>query len=248
MKNEKIFLLNDGGYIFMDTNKDNNTRFGIFKSKAISGKKPGSKIKTHNGNTFYIVEPTTPDLVKKVIRLPQIITLKDMGSIVMYLGIKNNSKIFDAGSGSGVAACSMASLSKDIRIFSYEKRKDFIKAAKKNAALFSVENIRFINSDVKNGIKEKNFDCGVLDLPDPWEVLPIIHNNFKVGARIVIYSPSIMQVEKTIKTLPPDFKTERLIQNNETNWKADIDRGILRPESAGILHTGFLLFIRKTLK
>lgn len=245
MKKDKIFLLNENYSIVIDGDKESNTQFGIFKPSGIKGKKLGSKIKTHNGNIFYVVEPVTPDLIKRIIRLPQIVTLKDIGSIVMYLGVKNNSKIFDAGTGSGVVACSLANLSKDIKVFSYETRKEFIKVAKKNAELFKLKNIKFSNLDVKNGIKEKNFDCGVLDLPDPWDVLPVIAKNFKIGARIVTYSPSIIQVEKTLRSLPKNMKAERLIQNNEINWKNEIERDILRPESNGILHTAFLLFIRK---
>lgn len=245
MKKNKIFLLNENNSIVIDGDKENNTQFGIFKPDKLKGKKPGSKVKTHNGNEFYIIEPKTPDLIKKIIRLPQIITLKDIGSIAMYLGVKNDSKIFDAGTGSGVVACSLANLSKDIKVYSYEIRKEFIKVAKKNAELFNLENIKFNNFDVKKGIKEKNFDCGVLDLPDPWEVLPVIEKNFKIGARIVTYSPSIIQVEKTLRSLPKNMKVERLIQNNEINWKTEIERDILRPESNGILHTAFLLFIRK---
>ena len=245
MKNRKIFLLNENNSFFVDSEKDSNTQFGIFKSKDIKNKKFGSKIKTHNGNSFYVIEPTAPDLIKKVIRLPQIITLKDVGSIAMYLGIKHDSKVFDAGSGSGITACSIANLSKDVKVFSYEIRKEFMKVAKKNADLFYLSNIKFVNQDVKKGIKEKNFDCGVIDLPEPWEILPIIRKNFKIGARIVTYSPSIIQIEKTVRSLPPNLKVERLIQNNEVNWKVDIDRDVLRPESNGILHTGFLLFLRK---
>ncbi len=245
MKKNKIFLLNENNSIVIDGDKENNTQFGIFKPDKLKGKKQGSKVKTHNGNEFYIIEPKTPDLIKKIIRLPQIITLKDIGSIAMYLGVKNDSKIFDAGTGSGVVACSLANLSKDIKVYSYEIRKEFIKVAKKNAELFNLENIKFNNFDVKKGIKEKNFDCGVLDLPDPWEVLLVIEKNFKIGARIVTYSPSIIQVEKTLRSLPKNMKVERLIQNNEINWKTEIERDILRPESNGILHTAFLLFIRK---
>ncbi|MCL5106926.1 MAG: methyltransferase domain-containing protein [Candidatus Parvarchaeota archaeon] len=245
MKKDKVFLLNENHSIFVDSKKESNTQFGIFKPSKIANKKPGSRVKTHNGNVFYVVEPGTPDLIKKIIRLPQIVTLKDVGSIVMYLGVKSDSKVFDAGTGSGVIACSIANLSKEIKVFSYEVRKEFMKVAKKNAELFALDNIKFTNQDVKQGIKEKNFDCGVLDLPDPWEVLPVITKNFKVGARIVTYSPSIIQVEKTIRSLPKNLKVERLVQNNEINWKVEIERDILRPESNGILHTGFLLFVRK---
>ncbi len=248
MKGKKILLINENASIFVDRDKDSNTRFGIIKSNDLKKAKPGSKIKTHTGIAFYAVDPSNPDFIKKVVRLPQIITLKDIGSIVMYLGIKDGSKVFDAGSGSGITACTIASLSNNIKVYSYEIRKDFIKVAAKNAELFGLDNIKFINKDVREGIKEKRFSCGVLDLPEPWTALPKIKDNFEVGARLVTYSPSIIQIEKTLRTLPQCFKVERLVQNNEVDWKTEVERDILRPESNGILHTGFLLFLRKVYK
>jgi tRNA (adenine57-N1/adenine58-N1)-methyltransferase len=248
MKGKKILLINKDSFLFLDSEKDSNTQFGIIKSKDLKKLKNGSKIKTHTGVGFYAVEPSNPDLIKKVIRLPQIITLKDIGSIVMYLGIKNGSKVFDAGSGSGINACVIASLSNEIKVYSYEIRRDFIKVATKNSKLFGLDNIKFINKDVREGIKEKNFTCGILDIPEPWSAIPVIQKNFSVGARIVTYSPSIIQVEKTLRNLPKCFKVERLIQNNEVNWKVEIDKDILRPETNSVYHTGFLLFIRKTSK
>ncbi len=246
MINKKILLINENTSIFVDTDKDNNTQFGIIKSKDLKKAKNNSKIKTHKGELFYVVQPSLPDLIKKVKRLPQIITQKDIGSIIMYLGIKDGGKVFDCGTGSGVTACTIASLSKSINVYTYEIRKEFIEVAKKNAQLFELKNVHFINKNVNEGIKEKGFEYGIIDLPEPWITLPKIKDNFNIGARIVTYSPSIIQIEKTLRALPECFKIERLIQNDEINWKADINRDILRPENNAVFHTGFMLFIRKT--
>ncbi|MCL5016806.1 MAG: methyltransferase domain-containing protein [Candidatus Parvarchaeota archaeon] len=242
---KKVLLIGEGASLYIDPSKDVNTEFGIIKSSKLLKTKPGGLVKTHTGRRFFLVDMSTPDLARRIIRLPQIITLKDLGSIIMYLGIKPDSKVLEAGTGSGLSTCVIGQITVNGSVTSYEIRKDFAKIANKNVALFGLKNIKIINSDIKKGVKSKDFDSALLDLPDPWEVLPVISKNIKIGGRICTYLPSIIQVEKTIRKLPDGLKPERLIENREINWKMDVGRDVLRPESSGILHTGFLLFIRK---
>ena len=242
---KKLLLINEDASFFVDSGKDINTEFGIIKAAQLKKAKPGSKIKTHTGKIFYVAEPAPLDLFRKVIRLPQIITLKDLGSIIVYSGIKSDSKILEAGSGSGFSACILGSLAKNGTLVSYEVRKDFAKVARKNIDLYGLDNVKIINADIKLGTKQKDFDFVLLDLPDPWDVAPILFKSMKLGARMCTYSPSIIQVEKTIRALPIGMKVERLITNVENEWKVEIERDILRPESSGLKHTAFLLFSRK---
>lgn len=245
MMENKVFLLGENGSLFIDPEKDINTEFGIIKASQFKNAKPGKLIKTHKGNKFYICEPTGVDLLKKMIRLPQIITPKDLGSIVLYGGVDANSKVLDAGTGSGFAACMLSRIASAGKVISYEQRRDFARVAEKNKLLFRAENLKIINSNIKNGVKEKGFDFVLLDLPDPWEVIPVIHKNIKIGGTLCCYLPSIIQIQKTIHALTGDIKLVKLLQNLETDWKVDINRDILRPESSGIMHTAFLLFLRR---
>ena len=162
-----------------------------------------------------------------------------------YSGIKSNSKILEAGTGSGFSACVLGSFARNGTVISYEIRKDFAKVARKNVDLFGLDNIKIINADIKEGAKQKNFDFVLLDLPNPWDIVPIIFRAMKVGARLCTYSPSAIQVEKTIKALPASMKFERLVTTVENEWKVELERDIFRPESSGLKHTAFLLFSRK---
>ena len=242
---KRLFIINSDSAFFVDPLKDFNTEFGILHSSDLKKAKAGSQVKTHKGIKFFVIEPTIPDLVKKIIRLPQIITLKDLGSIIAYSGIKSNSKILEAGTGSGFSACVMASMARNGKVVSYEIRKDFAKVAKKNVTLFGLDNIKIINADIKDGIKERGFDFVLLDMPDPWKAVGLAAKGMKIGARICTYSPSIIQIEKTIRALPDTLKVERLMTVTENDWKVELDRDILRPQSDGLTHTAFLLFSRK---
>ncbi len=244
----KILIIGKDSCMFVDPAKDLNTEFGMLKASEMLAAKDGDEIRTHKGNRFFVVRPTTPDLIRKVLRLPQIITLKDLGSIIVYTGIGPDSRILEAGTGSGVATCVLGSIAVNGEIVSYELRKDFIRVAKKNFELFGLKNVKIIDANIKDGVDEKDFDAALLDLPDPWEVLKVISSAMKTGARICCYLPSITQVERTIKELPTKLSVERLVQNLELDWKTALERNVLRPESSGITHTGFLLFLRKVEK
>lgn len=239
----KVFLLNDAAGFFIDADRDTNTEFGIIKAKDLKKAKPGSRIKTHTGKVFFVADPSLPDFYRRMIRLPQIITPKDIGSIIAHSGIDRNSSVLEAGAGSGFATCAMASIAKNV--VSYEIRKDFAKVARKNVDLIGLDNVTIINKDIKKGIKGKGFDFVLLDLPDPWSLAEKVSRSMKIGGRLCTYSPSIIQVERTIKALPPALRVETLITSNENPWKVEMDRDILRPESSGIKHTAFLLFCRK---
>jgi tRNA (adenine57-N1/adenine58-N1)-methyltransferase len=247
MMEKRLFLINQSAAFFVDPSKDFNTEFGILHSSDLKKAKIGSQVKTHKGIKFFVIEPTASDLIKKIIRLPQIITLKDLGSIIAYSGIKSYSKILEAGTGSGFSTCVLASVARNGRVISYEIRKDFAKVAKKNIELFGLDNVKIINADIKDGIKEKAFDFVLLDMPDPWKVVGLVAKVMKIGARICTYSPSIIQIEKTIKELPDTLKVERLMTVIENDWKVELNRDILRPQSDGLTHTAFMLFSRKVM-
>ncbi len=239
----RIFLIGENTVISTEEGRDINTEFGMIPSKKLKGKRIGSVVKTHKGIPFVIINPSVSDLFKKFIRSPQIITLKDLGSIISYTGMDSSSKVLDAGTGSGFAACVFASIAK--KVVSYEIREDFAKIAEKNKLLFNARNLKIINKDIGEGVKEKDFDILLLDLPEPQKIIPKIENNVKIGGYIVCYLPSAIQVEKLLRSIPDNIKVVKLLQNLEIPWKNDVKADILRPESSAILHTAFVIIMRR---
>jgi tRNA (adenine57-N1/adenine58-N1)-methyltransferase len=245
MTRKKIFLMSEDRSFFIDEGKDVNTEFGIIKATQLKRAKRGSALSTHKGKRFFVVEPTMEDLSRKIIRLPQIITLKDLGSVLTYGGLRSDSKILDVGTGSGFAACVMGEFARNGKVISYEIRKDFARVAKKNVELFGLDNVKIINTDIKKGVGRRGFDFALIDLPEPWSVMPVISPSVAVGGMICSYVPSIIQVEKLLRSIKGDLKIIRVIQNLQINWKNDVKRDILRPETSGLIHTGFLVFLRR---
>ncbi|MFC1775157.1 hypothetical protein ACFLZN_02475, partial [Nanoarchaeota archaeon] len=84
-----------------------------------------------------------------------------------------------------------------------------------------------------------------LDVSEPWNAIENSYEVLKIGGHLVTYSPSVMQVKKTVEKVKElngllFIKTIELI---ERKWK--IEKEAVRPHNIEIGHTGFLTFVRK---
>lgn len=240
----KKILMNDNGKKFYvkDNSEDYHCQYGQFKKKDLS-RKDGSKISTNKGKEFSIFTPSFIDLYRKIKRDAQIVPLKDIGLIIAQTGIGKDSKVLEAGAGSGAVGTFLSRLCKEI--VSYEIRDDFIKVVKSNIDFLGIKNMNVKKKDIYEGITEKNLDLVMLDLPEPWKVIEHAAKSLKVGGFLVSYSPTIPQVQDFVNTLRNSekfvhIKTSEII---EREWEVE-DRKV-RPRSRGIGHSGFLSFCRR---
>ncbi len=242
-KIKKILLTKQGKKFFVrDTENDFHTQYGFVKAKELK-KKDGSKVKTNTKKELTIFNPSFIDVYKKIKRDAQIIPLKDIGLIIAETGIGKESKVIDAGSGSGALACFLAHLVKEVT--TYEIREDFINIVKKNIELLDLKNIKIKKKDIYDGITEKNADLIVLDLPEPWKAIDSAKKALKVGGFLASYSPSVPQTMDFVNSINADkdfvhIKTSEII---EREW--EVDGRKVRPKSQGIGHSGLISFCRK---
>ena len=181
------------------------------------------------------------DSLRRIKRGPAIILQKDIGIILANTSITKNSKVLDAGSGSGVLTVNLARFVK--KVYSYDNRTDFLDIAKENAKKFGLKNITFRNLDVFEKIKDKNLDLITLDMKDSWKALEQVKKSLRKDGELVTYLPNITQVTEFVNKLDGDFKLIKVVENIEREWVVDNIRA--RPEHQGLMHTGFLVFVRK---
>ncbi|MFC1769096.1 tRNA (adenine-N1)-methyltransferase [Nanoarchaeota archaeon] len=232
-----LFMKNGNKFFVKDSTKDYHTKYGYIKS----GDFKKSKVETNKGVEMYPVDPSFIDLYRKIKRGPQIIPMKDVGLIISETGINKNSKVVDAGTGSGALAFILANIVKNV--VSYEVREDFFKIAEDNKKFLKLRNLKLKNKDIYNGIEEKSVDLVTLDLPEPWRAIPPAEKALKKGGFLVSYSPTIPQVMDFVEALSDSFiylKTSEII---ERHW--EIDQRKVRPMSQQIGHSGFVSFARK---
>ena len=214
----KKILLTKTGYEFFvkDLNQDYHTKSGFIKKSDL--KKTNTLVKTNKGEEFFILEPNFTDKFKKIKRGPQIITPKDIETIIAETGINKNSVILDAGGGSGSLSCFLANLTK--KVYCYEIRKDFVKIIKENQKLLEIKNLTIKNKDITKGITEKSLDLITLDLTEPWHIIKYAEKSLKPGAYLIAYLPTITQFTEFIEKRKSSKKIFYLktLENLQRNW------------------------------
>lgn len=241
-KSKPRMLISSSGRKFMFREADLHTQYGFIKKEVINKSKLGSKLKTNKDVNLFLIEPSFKDLYEKIKRMAQIIPLKDIGTIISEAGINKESKVLDAGSGSGGLACFLAKIAK--KVVSYELREDHLAVVKKNKEVLELKNLEVKSGDIYLGVKEKDIDVMILDLPEPWKALETAKDALKVGGFLVSYSPHVPQSVDFVNAVRSDFnfiylKTLEVIQRE---W--EIDGRKVRPQASRISHSGFISFAR----
>src|SRR5256885_2371924 len=77
------------------------THRGIFKHDELIGQELGGEVVSHLGQAFFLIEPSTDDIIRDLKRSSQIIYPKDSGFILMKLSVKPGQTVLEAGTGSG---------------------------------------------------------------------------------------------------------------------------------------------------
>ena len=181
---------------------------------------------------------------RKLKRGPQIIMPKDCGIILSYTMFEPGSRIVDAGAGSGFLATFLGKYNKPGKVYTYEKNEKFLDIIKDNIKKSGLEKfVKLKNVDVTKGIKEKRLDLVTLDLKDAYKAIPHAYTSLKINGKIVVYSPTVEHLIKSLKSLrKAGFKDIETVENILREWKSEYTT---RPKTMGIMHTGFLTFAKK---
>ena len=233
----KKILLDQKGNKYYWSKGDLHTAFGVIKEDAMTN----GKVVSHLGKPFTCFNASFVDNLEKLQRGPATMTLKDIGEIIAHTGVGKDSKIVDAGTGTGTLALVLAHISD--HVVSYESNKESFELAQKNAKMLEVQ-IALKNKDISEGIDEKEIDVLVLDLLSPEYVLPSAEKSLKSGGFLVAYFPHISQVQQfVLEAQKIGFLAETVLEALEREWIVEEKR--LRPRNQMIGHTGFLVFLRK---
>jgi tRNA (adenine57-N1/adenine58-N1)-methyltransferase catalytic subunit len=181
---------------------------------------------------------------KKLKRGPQIIMPKDASLILAYSNIAPGSKVVDAGTGSGHLAIFLGTYLRPGKVHTYENDERSIKVAKENIKTAGLEDVvKLKRADVTKGIKEKGVDMITLDLKDAKKVFKHAYAALKKEGLVVVYSPNAEHLIDSIKELRKvGFADMKTVENIVREWKVEFTT---RPETVGLMHTGFLTFARK---
>ncbi|MGM5482266.1 MAG: tRNA (adenine-N1)-methyltransferase [Nanobdellota archaeon] len=234
-------LVTDENKRFFYKEKDLHTKWGYIRKEEIEKANPGEKLLTNKGKELYVFEADFTDIFSKIKRGAQVMLPKDIASIIVNCGINKNSRVADAGTGSGGFSCMMATIAK--QVYSYEIREDHANIARTNIENADLKNIKIKVKDVCQGIDEKNLDLVSLDLARPWEAIDAAHKSLKPGGFIVNYSPNLTQTKRFVSEIQDKFLYLKTCETIEREW--EVEELKLRPKYRMLGHTGFLTFAKK---
>ncbi|HEV2192455.1 MAG TPA: tRNA (adenine-N1)-methyltransferase [Nitrosopumilaceae archaeon] len=245
-----LFFYNDSKKWLMKVSKKQqfHTHVGVINHKDVVGKEYGSTIKTNKGKYIYLLEPTIHDYIMKSQRSTQIVYPKDLGYIAARTGLQSGQKVVEIGTGSGSLTTFLASIVNPRgHVYTFDVDPNFMEIARKNIEKAGVAKyVTMEKLDIKSVKKVPitDVDIVVVDLGDPWTVVPQARKMLKGSGAFVAICPTMNQLEKLATALNEnDFYdiecTEQIVRTIEAR------EGKTRHSFRSIGHTTYVAFARK---
>jgi len=222
------------------------THRGVVKHNDLIGKPWGTQVFSHMGAPFFLLQPSLADLLINLPRTTQILYPKDIGFILVTMGIGPGQHVVEAGTGSGSMTIALAStVGAEGRVTSYEQRPDMQNLARKNVERVGLASrVDFKLRDIAQGFDETDADAFFLDVPNPYDYIPQVRAALKPGGFFCTLIPTFNQVEKTLLALRQNnFAFIEVCEILLRYYKPEPAR--IRPTDRMVAHTGFLIFARR---
>ena len=218
---------------------------GVVRHDDLIGAPEGSVVVSTRSEPYRALRPTLEDFVLLMPRGAQVIYPKDLGAILMLADIAPGQRVFESGVGSGALSTAMLRVGADV--VGYELRDEFARRAITNVAAFlgdeALRRYRVELRDAYAGVDDGPYDRMVLDLPEPWQVVPHAEKVLAPGAVWCAYTPSIVQATQAREALASAAWTEaRTLEVLHRTWH--VDGLAVRPDHRMVAHTGFLTTAR----
>jgi tRNA (adenine57-N1/adenine58-N1)-methyltransferase len=160
-----IFPLQPGGEF--------HTHRGILQHDDLIGLSWGTQVFSHLGAPFFLLQPALADLLLDLKRNTQILYPKDIGFILVTMGIGPGQKVLEAGTGSGSMTIALAhAVGAQGCVVSYEQREEMQNLARKNITRTGLASrVDFKLRDIQEGFDETDADAFFLDVPNPYDYI-----------------------------------------------------------------------------
>ncbi len=239
MRRYQITLRRDGLF---------ETHVGTLPHSEIIGRQQGTWCRTSRGQVLLALKPTFSDHILEMPRASQVIYPKDLGAILFHADIFPGATVVEAGLGSGgLTAALLRAVGESGRVTTYEIRDDMVAKGLRNiAALVGAHfNHTLKMGDIYDNIDEVEIDRLVLDVPEPWHVVPGAADAIASGGVFLSFLPTVLQVHQLVGALEADgrFQMVETVEVIQRPWHI-ADRSA-RPAHRMVAHTGFITTARR---
>jgi tRNA (adenine57-N1/adenine58-N1)-methyltransferase len=212
------------------------------------GRPAGTWIETAKGHWMIAFKATLADLTLRMPRIATVMYPKDLGTMLVYADIFGGARVVEAGAGSGATTMSLLrAVGQSGEVISYDIRQDMLDQALANVEKEYLvhDNLKLKQGDVYQGFEEKDIDRIVLDLPEPWQVVPHASEKLVPGGILFSFLPTVLQVHELTRALRAQ-RTFQLVETLEVIMRPwSVGERSVRPSHRAIGHTGFITTARK---
>jgi tRNA (adenine57-N1/adenine58-N1)-methyltransferase catalytic subunit len=224
------------------------THRGILQHDDLIGLPYGSQVFSHLKRAFVLLKPSLSDLLLETRRSTQIMYPKDVGFLLVTMGIGPGQHVLEAGTGSGALTTALAfAVGPTGRVTSYEVRPEMQRLAQKNLDRIGLsDRVAFKLRNIQEGFDEQGVDALFLDVPNPYDYLAQARAALKSGGSFGTILPSTNQVIRLITALYREkFAFVEVCEILLRYYQTHPER--LRPTDRMVAHTGYLIFARPVL-
>jgi tRNA (adenine57-N1/adenine58-N1)-methyltransferase len=235
--------------VVLTPGKEFHTHRGAIRHDDLIGAPEGSVVHSTANTGYLALRPLLAHYVPSMPRRATVIYPKDAAQIVGFGDIGPGMRVLEAGAGSGALTCSLLRAVGDTgRVTSYERREDFADVARGNVATFFGElpaawSLRL--GDLADHPAQETVDRVVLDMLEPWAVLPTVAAALRPGGVLIAYVATVTQLSTYVEAVrgqalwTEPHAWETLLRP----WHAE---GLaVRPEHRMVAHTAFLITARR---
>jgi tRNA (adenine57-N1/adenine58-N1)-methyltransferase len=235
--------------VVLEPGKQFHTHRGAIEHDALIGAPEGSVVMSTSHTGYLAFRPLLADFVLSMPRGAQVIYPKDAAQIVGFGDIGPGMRVLEAGAGSGALTCSLLrAVGSGGTVTSYERREDFADVARSNVGAFFGEdpaNWSLRLGDLAEHPPEELVDRVVLDMLEPWAVLPTVAAALRPGGVLVGYVATVTQLSTYVEALRAQglWTEPHAWESLLRPWHAV---GLaVRPEHRMVAHTAFLVTSRR---
>ncbi|MDQ3714863.1 MAG: tRNA (adenine-N1)-methyltransferase [Actinomycetota bacterium] len=237
--------------VVLEPGKSFHTHRGAISHDDLIGYDEGRVVMSTSGTGYLALRPLLADYVLSMPRGAQVIYPKDSAQILMMGDIHPGARVLEAGAGSGALTCSLLrAVGPTGTVISYERREEFAEVARANVIRFFGEEPG--SWDLRHGdvvevgdAEEPDVDRVILDMLEPWQVLPAIGTVLRPGGVLIGYVATVTQLSTLVEAMRAEGSyaepsaTETLLRPWHVVGLA------VRPEHRMVGHTAFLVIARR---